>query len=194
MLTHGKIIILAGVDGVGKTTLLDNLCRLRPQTLRRKVLTDPTAATSQTHEQLALEHARQWPDIAVEDTVIYDRFPWPDNWVYQRVFDGKTPSYMWSQEQLLIEKLCVLAGVLIIYVEPAVWGEYWARVRANPDPYITPEAIQESIVPRYELFLRNTKIPHITVRNDFRADNLAEATWPLIDAWFNLTKELTSHG
>jgi hypothetical protein len=155
-----KIGIIEGIDKVGKTTLIKHMQNIDPKIQVRKTLTDPTDMTTSRILDIADEHIRSWSEAPKDATIIYDRFPYPSEFVYRFTRDGHeglNRSYCMD----LIEHSLKEFDVSYIYIEPAKPWDYMKRVAEDPDPLFETHKpdVLFGMLKRYAEWIQTTKLP-----------------------------------
>lgn len=157
-----KIGIFIGLDMLGKTPLIELVKQQNPmRTLVRQVLKDPRKMTPLEVERAALSEMAEWPKIKERDcTVLYDRFPYPDEFVY-RVGINEIQMYGW--ENLLSEW-----NVTIFYVYSSSYEKYLEKIGDERDPIFPTHEMDlyQKLVRRYDFFLETTRLPIVNICAD----------------------------
>jgi hypothetical protein len=146
-----SIGVLIGMDGLGKTALCEMLDRfVGVETVR--LINDPRALY---HGQSLISAAREttrW-DSAVNGwaTLIYDRFPYPDEFIYGDALDNRNLRVTWD---LMMQDY----DVRFIYVNPPEsMSEYLDMMKERPDNILGDmSTVALKIYHRYNQWLSST--------------------------------------
>jgi hypothetical protein len=159
---YPKIGIVIGLDGLGKTPLLELMADLDDRVEVRQLVPDPTDKSLADPLVLGMQEVHLW-EMSREDRIfLYDRFPWPDDWVYSSL-NGHRNTWRGapgSKHQILESRL-LAHQVRFVYVEPPPWKEYVRKQIAEPDRLMTLDALREAYV-KYRTFVddyRRRKLP-----------------------------------
>jgi hypothetical protein len=160
-----NIAIMVGIDGAGKTPLLGLIKKEDPTIDIVRLIPDPTKLEPGEAVILALEEVRKWEQSKLSPrTVLYDRFPRPDDWVYRGIWG---PNVDYSKLHLELDFRMSTLGVKLIYVEPKNMAAYYLRMLRNPDEYLGLYSLPK-ILYRYRQFLKESTIyPRLKVKSDW---------------------------
>lgn len=172
------IAIFVGIDGVGKTSLIDLIVKNFPSTMAHVVVPNPNVAKDQPGStvQAAAEQIRKWGYMDGEYSHhLYDRFPFPDEYVYGPLFGE---SAIREQDLNLWDAIMVSHEVRFVYIRPegALEGNltpYCTRMSIDPDPFVRTHNgnVAQGILDRYEHLRERSSVP-----------------WLLLDyQWFELS-------
>lgn len=174
------IAIFVGIDGVGKTSLIDLIVKNFPSVKAHVVVSDPNVAKAQPGSTVraAAEQIRQWGYMGsvMNEYHLYDRFPFPDEYVYGPLFGG---SAIREQDLSLWDAIMVSHEVKFVYIRPETGpgGDltpYCTRMSIDPDPYVRTHNgnVAQRILDRYEYLRERSSVP-----------------WLLLDyQWFELSQ------
>jgi hypothetical protein len=161
MARHIGIVI--GMDRLGKTALVEMMANADPTVETLHLNLDPRTLG---YGQSLIWAARQtvdWDDPVMHwKTLIYDRFPYPDEMVYGIALQEKRLRETW-------ELLCAEFEVKIVYVEgPDAISDYMQIVAKDPDEYYgNMGSIVYKALHAYKAFLKETKLPVLRVKHKY---------------------------
>jgi hypothetical protein len=171
------IVIVVGIDGVGKSPLIRLIETASPYYRALLVApTDPNVAKDKPGStiRIAVEQIRQWglmngrSSHSDATTHVYDRFPYPDEFVYGPLFGG---SAIREQDLDVWDAICVSHGVKFVYIEPerdaaGSLEPYCKRMTENPDPYVHTENgnVAQGLLERYEVVMGRSSVPWLRLQ------------------------------
>lgn len=176
------IAIFCGIDGVGKTPLI-RLLEEHSGTLVQAhvVVRDPNVAKSNPGSTIlvAAEQIRQWGRMSSNRLHLYDRFPFPDEFVYGPLFGG---SAIRELDLDLWDSIMESHGVKFVYVQPEGWDKdrnlekYCARMASDPDPYVRVHNgnVAQGILERYESIRERSSVPWLLLSYKWFTSNDAQ--------------------
>jgi len=164
------IAIIVGIDGVGKSALIQILCENNVAVWPHVVVRDPNVAKDAPGSTVlaAAEQIRQWGTYARENRLhLYDRFPFPDEYVYGPLFGG---SAIREQDIDLWDSIIESHGVKFVYISPEGWApndvdrnleKYCARMAGDPDPHVRVHRphVAQGILDRYDYIRERSSVP-----------------------------------
>jgi hypothetical protein len=170
------IVIVVGIDGVGKSPLIRLIEESSPLVKALVVApSDPNVAKDVPGStlQIAAKQIRKWGSMSSEHSAyayyVYDRFPYPDEFVYGPLFGG---SAIREQDLDLWDAICVSHGVRFIYVEPerdaaGSLEPYCQRMTETPDPYVRTHNgnVAQGILDRYEAIRERSSVPWLRLQH-----------------------------
>lgn len=149
-----NIILVEGMDGAGKTTLIEKLKALNTDILCKhfthedvEATPDPILRYAQYLECASLQHA---------STVIFDR-GWYSDMIYENILrDGKNAI---SAEQIsIVERLCRGYGDLtVVFVTTSV-SNAWARCKQRGEDLITSKDLLKKVSVAYNEAIKAAKL------------------------------------
>jgi hypothetical protein len=154
---RGNILILAGIDGLGKTPLA-NLMRneayyraggFQGRVQVRQVIKDPRSLTRGLAQIHAARETRDWDNMRPDDLYIYDRFPYPDEYVYGQ---------MTTAELMTWHKWIAQYNVKFVYVHPTDLVTYVKHQKEHPDlflPQLVNPAFARALLDHYTIFFEH---------------------------------------
>ena len=163
------ILLIEGVDKVGKTTLINDLKQLFPSAKvyknnikpedKRETTIGRTTGIYLGFYQIAIANP--------EEVIIFDRSHITELiYAYRRGYNPLT-YFNWFN----YEKKVLLGSTVIIYLSAPI-QVITRRFKEDNETYISKEEIQP-IVSGYELYLRKTSLPKIKLSSlDLRSDNI----------------------
>lgn len=163
-----KVIILIGPDGLGKTPLGKMMDEKEGIEYRQvQAAKDPREMTQDAILESAFLEIDKWRHDDRDVTYVYDRFPFPDDWVYQEISGKKAdkirPVYQSPPEihRVLERRMATVGGICYLLIMPRNLKEYYETFQ---DIMVTREMI-EAVVERYCWFYRRTIIPTVMITN-----------------------------
>lgn len=176
MSSKGHVGIFVGLDQLGKTPLIQLCADIDPRVRKVQLLKDPRTVGPEVPIQMAESEVSKWETLhgtpLTQDLfLLYDRFPYPDDYVYQEFTQQPRKKSLFEKRLQILEKRMTLVDVGIVYIEPREWGTFAAHIRKNPDSMIPNASWFYLAQRRYEEFLRSTSIPVKRVKHKFFNEN-----------------------
>jgi hypothetical protein len=176
-MAYPKIAVIVGLDGLGKTPLINLMRREDPRVETHQLVPDPRKVDPLS---LAAREVARWDSapLAYEDRIlIYDRFPWPDDWVYS-LLRTDADADVWQgapgPKHQRLERRMQTLGVRFVFLEPPSWKAYIRKMVENPDPLV--RTVQLPLLRgRYTQWLEraqalNVRVMRVTARH-FTSDD-----------------------
>ena len=165
------VAIIVGIDGVGKSALIELIKGHNRNSYVKAhvVVRDPNVAKDSPGSTVlaAAEQIRQWGTFSRDNRLhLYDRFPFPDEYVYGPLFGG---SAIREQDLDLWDCIMESHGVKFVYIRPEGWDpetstnleKYCARMADDPDPHVNVHNgnVAQKILERYENIRERSSVP-----------------------------------
>lgn len=152
-----KVVVFVGIDGTGKTPMINLIKGFRNAEYRRVVDNPLILAPDEAINVLTSELA-DWDTMPGEHLVLYDRLPYPDEYVYGSDI---------TEEQFAIfeEALSANADVRYVYMHPYDAQHYRKLMADHPDEYFDTHNLEtyHYLTERYFKWMRLTRFPVLTV-------------------------------
>jgi hypothetical protein len=148
------IIIMAGIDGLGKTALAGSMCRMctpihnkyAQRALLVRLVDNPHKLTRGEALITAARYTTSWDDSRDGTLFVHDRFPVPDEFVYGTGTQVEARTWLKFMTDYL---------VTFVYVYPRSLWTYMEHMERNPDahyPTLHRSADAQKILVRYNAF------------------------------------------
>lgn len=149
------VIILIGPDKIGKTPLLSLMKEAildskpdRDVRLIKIVDVDPSKLSTEELLKRVRQETYKWQEYGDRADFLYDRFPWPDEFVYGPLWNPPRPQQLVDWMELDGELANFTPPVRFVYAHPTVKTPY------VEDPHLAKLEIEPSMVMRrYSAFL-----------------------------------------
>lgn len=191
------VAIVVGADGLGKTPLVNLLCHLASvvrgiPTESRVTVKDPHKLAVGEAVQKAFEHVAQWKEEPDDKLLIYDRFPYPDEWIYGPLLRRQNTVWDWEEDfnfQRLEALMQEYGKVVYVYVGAGTLEDYLEYTEGRPDEYLdmTDKDTVHHVLSSYQYFFVNwSRLPMISVQAQHFSPELGSS---ILDAILNVTKD-----
>jgi hypothetical protein len=151
-----RVGIVVGIDGLGKTPLIELMRQLDPSIEVRCLIKpdeDPRRLRPKETLKRAFVEVAEWQRLGDDKTIIYDRFPWPDEFVYGGLAIDEFEMFDFFFSNLPRPPRA-------IYIYPHSMPVYTTMMARCPDPYFSTHDphVYGLIMQRYNFWREHTRI------------------------------------
>lgn len=152
-----NIILVEGMDGAGKTTLIEKLKAINDAVLCKHFTHDDVVATPDP----ILRYAQylEWASKQCASTIIFDR-GWYSDMIYENILRGGKNAISDAQISM-VERLCKGYGDLTIMFVTTSVNNAWVRCKQRGEDLITFKGQLKKISVAYNEVIKSAKLSSI---------------------------------